>query len=101
VGNLTDRLRRVAAAPVRPFARYFNRRFAGVHGHLDNDAAALNARLDETVATTRSLQERVTTDLEVLSELTLSLERLVRQLEDRVNALEFERHRVPEPGPKA
>jgi hypothetical protein len=96
-----DAFRRVAAAPVRPFAGYFNRRFAGVHGHLDNDAAALGARLDEAVASTRSLQERVTTDLEVLSELTLSLERLVRQLEDRVNALEFERHRLPEHGRKA
>jgi hypothetical protein len=101
VGKLSDRLRRVAAAPARPFAGYFNRRFEAVHGHLGNDAAALGARLDDAVATTRSLQERVTTDLEVLSELTLSLERLVRQLEDRLNALEFERHRLPEHGTKA
>ena len=93
MGKLSDRLRRIAAAPARPIAGYFNRRFQGVHGHLDNEAAVVNARLDEAVATTRSLQERVTTDLEVLSELTISLERLLHRLEERVNALEVQRDR--------
>jgi hypothetical protein len=53
------------------------------------------------VSTTRSLQERVTTDLEVLSELTLSLERLVRRLEERMGSLELERERPHEPSTKA
>lgn len=94
-------MQRAARAPVRPFARYFNRRFEDVHGHVDNETALLRARLDEVISTTRSLQERVTTDLEVLSELTLSLERLVSRIEERVNALEAERDGLHEHSTKA
>ena len=101
MGNLSDALRDAARAPVRPFARFFNRRFEDVHGHVENETAVVNARLDDVVATTRSLQERVTTDLEVLSELTLSLERLVNRLEERVNALEPERGGLHEHSTKA
>jgi hypothetical protein len=96
-----DSVRRVAGAPARPFVRYFNRRFADVHEHLDNESAAVNAQVEEMLATTRELQERVTTDLEVLSELTLSLERLVRRLEARMEALELERDRRHEHSRKA
>jgi len=74
---------------MRSVSGFFNRRFEDVHGHVENETAIVNARLDEVVSTTRELQERVTTDLEVLSELTLSLERLVGRLEERLAALEL------------
>ncbi len=101
MASLSDGLRRAARAPLRPIAGYFNRRFADVHEHLENETVAVNTRLDEALATTRSLQERVATDLEVLSELTLSLERVVRRLEERVSGLELERDHLHEHGTKA
>ena len=70
--------------------RYFNRRFADVHGHLDNESVAVNTRLEETLATMRALQERMATDVEVVSELTLGLERIASRLEERVDALAAE-----------
>jgi hypothetical protein len=80
-------MRRVARAPAQPIERYFNRRFQDVHGHLDNETDAVNARLEGAVATTRALQERVATDVEVVSELTLGLERFVERFDDRMDAL--------------
>jgi hypothetical protein len=71
-----DTVRRVGRAPAQPFVRYFNRRFEDVHGHLDNETEFVNTRLEETLATTRALQERIATDVEVMSELTIGLERL-------------------------
>lgn len=88
---MSDAGRRAARMPMGPVAGYFNRRFEDVHGHVENETAVVNARLDDVVSTTRELQERVTTDLEVLSELTLSLERIVRRLEERLDAIEAER----------
>jgi hypothetical protein len=82
-----DAVRRVASAPARPFARYFNRRFEDVHGHLDNEAKFVNARLADTLATTRALQERIATDVEVMSELTMGLERFGDRLADRIDSL--------------
>jgi hypothetical protein len=82
-----DTARRVAAAPARPFVRYFNRRFEDVHGHLDNEIEFVNARLAETVAATRVLQERIATDTEVMSELTIGLERFADRLADRIDGL--------------
>ncbi len=76
-----DTARRVAAAPAGPFARYFNRRFEDVHGHLDNEIEF------ETVAATRVLQERIATDTEVMSELTIGLERFADRLADRIDGL--------------
>lgn len=87
-------MRGVARAPVRPFARYFNRRFEDVHGHLDNETKSVRAQLEAAVATTRALQERIATDVEVVSELTIGLERLVARLEDRVDALRDELERL-------
>lgn len=91
-----DSVRRVAGAPARPFVRYFNRRFADVHEHLDNESVVMNAQLEEALETTRALQERVTTDLEVLSELTLSMERVARRLDERMSTLELELDRLRE-----
>jgi hypothetical protein len=91
----------VGRAPIRLISEYFNRRFADVHEHLDNESAAVNAQVEEMLATTRELQERVTTDLEVLSELTLSLERLVGRLEERMDALQLEVDRLHEQGTRA
>jgi hypothetical protein len=72
--------------------RYFNRRFADLHGHIENETRALTARVDETLAATRALQERVATDLEVVSELTISLERFAdrfgARIDEVVDALE-------------
>jgi cell division protein FtsB len=82
-----DTVRRVAAAPARPFVRYFNRRFEDVHGHLDNESQFVNIRLEEAVATARVLQERIATDVEVMSELTIGLERFGDRLADRIDAL--------------
>lgn len=84
---MSDIVRRVIRTPARPIERYFNRRFQDVHGHLDNETDAVNVRLDEALASTRVLQERVATDVEVISELTLTLERLVERLDDRLDAL--------------
>jgi hypothetical protein len=82
-----DTVRRVAGAPARPFVRFFNRRFEDVHGHLDNEADLVNTRLAETLATTRALQERIATDVQVISELTVGLERLADRFAERVDAL--------------
>jgi transcriptional regulator of heat shock response len=101
VSRSRDALGRFGRAPSQLITRYFNRRFADVHEHLDNESAAVNAQVEEMLATTRELQERVTTDLEVLSELTLSLERLVRRLEERMEAQELERDRRHEHSTKA
>jgi hypothetical protein len=87
VGRLSEVARQVARAPAQPFLRYFDRRFQDVHGHLDNETDAVDVRLEETVASMRALQERVATDVEVVSELTLALERLVERLDDRLDAL--------------
>jgi regulator of replication initiation timing len=84
---LSDAVERAVRAPARPIERYFNRRFEDVHGHLDNEAVAVNAQLEQTLATTRALAERVATDVEVVSELALRLERLVERLDERVDAL--------------
>lgn len=73
--------------PVRPFTRYLNRRFDDVHGHLDNEAERLSASLEEAIATTRALQERIATDAQVISELTIGLERLADRFADRVEKL--------------
>jgi hypothetical protein len=94
VSRSRDTAGRVGRGPIRLIAGYFNRRFADVHEHLDNEAAAVNTGVEEMLETTKELQDRVTTDLEVLSELTLSLERLVRRLEERLDALELERDRL-------
>lgn len=85
MGRLNDGLRRVARAPVRPFARYFNRRFEDVHGHLDNETESVRARLDDTLTTTQVLQDRVATDVEVISELTIGFERLADRFVDRMD----------------
>jgi hypothetical protein len=90
LGRLSDGVVRAVRAPAQPFVRYFNRRFADVHGHLDNESVAVNARLEETLATMRALQERMATDVEVVSELTLGLERIASRLEERVDALAAE-----------
>ncbi len=82
---MSDAGKRAARAPVAPFMRYFNRRFADLHGHIENETRALNARVEETLAATRALQERVATDLEVVSELTLSLERFADRFGDRID----------------
>lgn len=68
-----------------PFTRYFDRRFADLHGHIENETRALNARVEETLAATRALQERVATDLEVVSELTISLERFADRFGARID----------------
>jgi hypothetical protein len=94
VGKLSDAVRAVARAPAGPFARYFNRRFEDVHGHLDNETKSLRAQLEATLATTRALQDRIATDVEVVSELTIGLERIVSRLEDRVDALHDELERL-------
>jgi hypothetical protein len=82
-----DTARRVAAAPARPFVRYFNRRFEDVHGHLDNETEFVNTRLEDTLATTRTLQERIATDVEVMSELTIGLERFADRLADQMDSV--------------
>ncbi len=82
-----DTVRRVAGAPARPFTRYFNRRFEDIHGHLDNETSAMDTRLQETLASTRALQERIATDVEVMSELTIGLERFADRLADRMDAV--------------
>ena len=88
-------MRRVAGAPARPFVRYFNRRFEDVHGHLDNETEFVNTRLVETVATTRALQERIATDVQVISELTVGLERLADRFAERVDTLLEALERLP------
>jgi len=90
-----DTVRRVATAPARPFARYFNRRFEDGHGHLDNETEFVNTRLAETVATTRALQERIATDVQVISELTVGLERLADRFAERVDTLLEALERLP------
>jgi hypothetical protein len=87
VGRLSEVARQVARAPAQPILRYFDRRFQDVHGHLDNETDAVDARLEEAVASMRALQERVATDVEIVSELTLALERVVERLDDRLDAL--------------
>ena len=94
MGRVSEALRRLARAPAGPVARYFNRRFEDVHGHLDNESDAVNERLKEAVAATRALQERVATDVEVISELTLELERIAERLEHRVETLLAELERL-------
>jgi hypothetical protein len=90
-----DAVRRVVGAPARPFVRYFNRRFEDVHGHLDNEAEFVNTRLAETAAATRALQERIATDVQVISELTVGLERLADRFAERVDALLEALERLP------
>lgn len=85
MGRLGDAVRRLGRAPARPFSRYFNRRFEDVHGHLDNETQSLTARLEDAVTTTRALQERVATDTEVVSELTIGFERLAERMADRLD----------------
>lgn len=85
MGRLSDFARRLGRAPARPFARYFNHRFEDVHGHLDNETVSITARLEEAVATTRALQERVSNDTEVVSELTIGFERLAERFADRMD----------------
>jgi hypothetical protein len=78
VANFRDRARRAARGPAAPFLRYFNRRFEDVHGHLDNQTESLT-----TAA--RGLQERVATDVEVVSELVLTLERFADRFGHRMD----------------
>ena len=92
-------MRRLGRAPARPFARYFNRRFEDVHGHLDNETQSMAARLEDAVATTRALQERVSNDTEVVSELTIGFERLAERLADRMD--EVVARVEQQPGPHA
>jgi hypothetical protein len=101
VGKLRDALRRVAAVPARPFAGYFNRRFEDVHGHLDNETASMRAELDAAVATTRALQDRVATDVEVVSELAIGFERLAERFADRMDAVVAGLERLLGPGAPA
>jgi hypothetical protein len=85
MGKASESGKRVARASVSPFTRYFNRRFEDLHGHIENETRALTARVDEALAATRALQERVATDLEVVSELTLSLERFADRFGARID----------------
>ena len=100
-----DAARRAGRAPAEPFVRYFNRRFEDVHGHLDNEMAVMSARLEETLATTRALQERIATDVEVMSELTVGLERIADRLAGEVDrvlaAVERVREDIERLQPKA
>lgn len=94
--------KRVARASVSPFTRYFNRRFADLHGHIENETRALNARVEETLAATRALQERVATDLEVVSELTISLERFAERFGARIDeVVEALEHAIAKAGDEA
>jgi hypothetical protein len=101
VGKLRDTLRRVAGAPARPVAGYFNRRFEDVHGHLDNETASVRAELEAAVATTRALQDRVATDVEVVSELAIGFERLAERFADRMDAVVAALERLLGPGAPA
>lgn len=94
--------KRVARASVSPFTRYFNRRFADLHGHIENETRALTARVDEALAATLALQERVATDLEVVSELTISLERFAERFGARIDeVVEALEHAIAKAGDEA
>ncbi|MBA2325745.1 MAG: hypothetical protein H0V95_03745 [Actinobacteria bacterium] len=87
MANLRDRARRVARGPATPFLRFFNRRFTDVHGHLDNQTESLT-----TAA--QVLQDRVATDVEVVSELALTLERFADRFGHRMDEVLVELRRL-------
>lgn len=91
VGKLRAAVRRVAKVPGYPLTRYFNRRFADLHLHLDNEsdriATAVGGRVDESVTAAQALQDWVASDVETVAELTLTMQRFADRFGDRVDEL--------------
>jgi regulator of replication initiation timing len=87
LGTLKDTASQTARAAAGPALQYANRRFEDLHHHLDNRIDELQAQVAQTLAETRALRSELDTDVQVIAELTITLQRFAERFGDRVDEL--------------
>jgi hypothetical protein len=94
MGTLKETAGRAARAPAAPLLEYANRRFEDLHGHLDNRMNEVQAQVEQSLALsrqsltlTRQLKEELDSDVQVIAELTVTLQRFAERFGDRIDEM--------------